>query len=111
MRKDRDNGNSEAKVSSAPKKRKQAPAKHAVVNKALVAEAVRPDPVSLVSSLVAKDFSGVVYYGTVTSRERVMSKSGTKDLGWHFHIKYDDGDEEDVLEKEVRARSREAAKN
>ena len=58
-----------------------------------------------VHSRVAKDFSGTVYNGTVESRECVVSSSG-KDLGWHYHVLYDDGDEEDVDERACEAMAR-----
>ena len=59
----------------------------------------------LVTSGVAKDFSGTVYHGTVMSRERVAGPSG-KDLGWHYHVVYEDGDEEDVNARECKAMAR-----
>ena len=50
---------------------------------------------------VAKEIGGVLHFGAIVSREMITNSSGSN-LGSNYLVKYEDGDSEDVTEKEAR---------
>jgi len=59
------------------------------------------NPGQFLNQRVAKDFDGQIYYGTITSYNDDADDDDDDDVIWS--IVYDDGDKEDLNERELRA--------
>lgn len=82
-------------TASSPRRKAPTPEKKSNAKKLKTVEsAVASEPQGFVGKRIAKDFGGELYFGTVMDYDDSEESS-------FWHVKYDDGDEEDYFKKDI----------
>ncbi|GMH69132.1 hypothetical protein TL16_g05084 [Triparma laevis f. inornata] len=56
----------------------------------------------LVGKRIAKFFDDELFYGKLVTREKVTAQRTGMNLGYHYHVEYDDMNEEDIIAQDAR---------